>query len=220
MRGRDRARILIGTAAIFAVLLHGTALRADEPQPNADPNVIVEFDVAHGGDVILVPVEFGSQKYQFLVDTGCSICAIDRSLLGLVKEIKGQGTGRDTQGASIQTDYCYLPDGKIGPMEFSPEGPVAIVDLAGVEVICGYHIHGIVGLNYLVNRVVRFDFDNGKLAFLKSANASADCVVPIRIEDADFRIECWIGGASRRFTIDTGMFGSDQLSEALLPELL
>jgi hypothetical protein len=47
-------------------------------------NVLAEFDVAKGGDVILLPVRLKGKTYHFAMDTGASLTAYDRSLKPLL----------------------------------------------------------------------------------------------------------------------------------------
>ena len=220
MRGRGRARILIMIAATFAALLAAASIRADEPKPSADPNVIVEFDVARGGDLIIVPVTFGLQTHPFMLDTGASFCAIDRSLLSLVKEVEGQGHAHDAAGKRFEVHYCETPDGKIGPLDLSTGTLSLVIDLTGFEEVSGYDIRGIVGLNFLSKHVTRWDFDEGKLTFLKHPGADPGEPVAIDIASGEYLIEGAVGSAvPRKFQVDTGMIGMNQIESSFVEEL-
>jgi Aspartyl protease len=65
-----------------AVLILGllAALSAGQDAKAAKPQVIEEFDVAHDGDALCVPVTLQGKKYLFLVDTGASHNVFDLSL--------------------------------------------------------------------------------------------------------------------------------------------
>ena len=70
--------------ALIIAVIAGASLgitRAGEPRPEIPARLVLErFDVARGGDCLLVPVRIAGKDRRFVVDTGSSLTVLDFSL--------------------------------------------------------------------------------------------------------------------------------------------
>lgn len=187
------------TAALASLLL-----AAAEPKPAGKDRLVLEqFDVARGGELLLLPVTLKGKKHLFLVDTGTTLNVYDTSLpLG---ELKAEGTA---EGADGPVTYSLFdpPDATVGYLSLSSLQPVCGTDLKQVREASGQDIYGILGMDFLRRHVVRIDFDAGKFAFLKQAGNDPGVAVPLTFSPTQAPlISAEVAGWGREeFLVDTG----------------
>jgi PDZ domain/Aspartyl protease len=172
------------------------------------PQPIEEFQIARNGDWPIVPVTIDGHEYQFVVDTGCTNIVVDKSLehklvpipsFNLVKEI------------SDDFDEHRLVGGTVGQSELVVTGPAGCRDLQPFRMWSGHDIRGILGMSFLKGKIVRFDFDEGKLTILRSFPAPPANTFPLaynrgKIPILDFEFSA---NQATAFKLDTGWRGDD-----------
>lgn len=149
----------------LGILCLNSVGRADDTKPT-EASVIQEFDVAKGGEQILLPVTLKEQDYQFVLDTGSEVTGFDIKLRdhlgGIVQAAKLQ-----TPNGVVRTEIHRAPKATIGKIKLQTSGHVICTDLSGGRHASGKEIYGVVGMDFLQHHVIRIDFDRGKLQFLK-----------------------------------------------------
>jgi len=154
---------------LFLSVMLLTAGCADEPKNTsekpADQNILAEFEIARGGDSILLPVTFKGKEYVFVLDTGCSHTSFDTSLRHELGDVKKVERGL-TAGNPIMVEVFDAPEAFLGPLNLQDSGQVSCFDLKMPSLINGSKISGIIGMNFLRKYVLQIDFDKGMLSFL------------------------------------------------------
>ena len=113
-----------------------------------------------------MPVTFNGKEHLFVLDTGSSHTAYDKSLrheLGKVKRIENALTF----GSPIKTEVYDAPDAFLGPLNLKNSNEIFCLDLKMLSLIDGKTISGIIGMNFLKRHIIQIDFDQGTLSFLQ-----------------------------------------------------
>jgi hypothetical protein len=128
---------------------------------------IEEFDVARHGDFLLVPVTIDGRKYEFLVDTASTWSVVDTTL-----ESHLEPTGKTTRvNGSPGVPIYQLPPTHVGTSRLPVTGRAVCFDLEPFRKYSGHNIRGLLGMTFLKDKILRIDFDRGKLAVLRSPPA-------------------------------------------------
>jgi hypothetical protein len=168
---------------------------------------IEEFDVARHGDILLLPVTIDGRKYEFMLDTGASWSCVDTTLRSLL-----DATGETVALNGRKSIPTYrLPRTHVGKSQLPVTGPAVCLDLEQFRGLTGHNIRGILGMTFLKDKVVRIDFDNGKLALLRSPPGQQDNSFAVSYSDGHLpMVKVEIGrGRTVSFKLDTGMRNSD-----------
>lgn len=167
MSETKNSAILMSVLFFVILLTYGCA---DDPKEvstsSAEQKVLAKFNIARGGDPILLPVTFKDKEYLFLVDTGSSHTAFDTSLKHELGEVKKVEKGL-TAGSRIVTEFYDAPEVFLGPFNLQDCGEVACLDLKMVSLVLGKKISGLLGMNFLKKYIVQIDYDNGTFLFLQ-----------------------------------------------------
>lgn len=164
---------------IILLLLAGFAARAQEPQGQTKPELILEqFDVFNDGDVLLLPVALGGNKYLFALDTSATTSVYDVSLKPFLGEPAGTYLGHTPNGV-VELQVFQPPPASLGKLIMQVSTPVPVADLSGLRQVSGHAIYGIIGMDFLSSRTINIDFDRGKLSFLRMVGENPG--VPIHI---------------------------------------
>jgi len=166
---------------------------------------IEEFSIARHGDWPLVPVTIGGREYQFLVDTGSTVCVVDRSLQSALSKT---GTTSRVNGKTDMTVY-QLQSAFVGKSRMPVTGPAVSIDLRPFREMSGHDVRGILGMSFLKGRVVMFDFDAGKVAFYRSFPTDVGNAVMLAYNETGIPF-LNLDVAGRRtvtFRLDTGFVG-------------
>lgn len=133
---------------------------------SAEHKTLAEFKITKNGGPILLPVTFNGKEHLFVLDTGSSHTAYDKSLrheLGKVKRIENALTF----GSPIKTEVYDAPDAFLGPLNLKNSNEIFCLDLKMLSLIDGKTISGIIGMNFLKRHIIQIDFDQGTLSFLQ-----------------------------------------------------
>ena len=127
--------------------------------------VLEEFRMAPCLDMITVPVTCSGRTFEFLLDTGASICLVDKSLAHLLGEPIGRTYAQTPTG--VEAVELYLPlQATVGALPLDPDEPVACVDLSGIGQITGRDVRGIIGMSFMRRFALQLHFDSGLVRFL------------------------------------------------------
>jgi hypothetical protein len=191
------------------LLLLPVAIRAEDQRPTVPAkNVLEEFDVGKNGDFIIVPITIGQKKYSFVLDTGSNTSMFDQSIRGILGGKIGDVAG-ETPTGEVTVAIHKSPKASLGHLDFEEEAPVALLDLSSIAPHTGYDVRGLLGMDFLVRHVVRINFDQGKLYFLRSPGDDSGVAIPLIIEEdlkpmVEVTIPAW---GKERFRLDTGASG-------------
>ncbi len=183
------------------------------------PEVIAEFDIAKEGRLILLPVRFEGKTYQFLLDTGSSVCVFDESFRDRLGQPTKTGKVK-TAGEPRKFKVYTAPEAFLGPLNLKESKSVICLDMKMLRQVTGLEIRGIVGMSVLRKHVLQIDFDRGKLALLKPdylKHSEWGHAVPIRFNKLKMPIVTARMPANIKadFMVDTGNNGSGSLVKPL-----
>ncbi len=210
--------------SLFVLLLAGSC--AEEPKSTsngpAEQKVLAEFEIAKGGDPILLPVRFKDKEYLFFLDTGSSHTAFDTSLkheLGDAKRIERM----ITLGNPITAEVFDAPEAFLGPLNLQDCGEVTCIDLKMLSLVVGKKISGFIGMNFLKEYAVQIDFDKGTLLLFQPAEGQHSYwELAINYGSLGWpRITGHIlDGTKVDFVIDTGCNTTGSLDSKIFEEIL
>lgn len=170
-----------------------------------DDNIVESFEVAGNGDTLLIPVTVAGQKYQFVLDTGCTVSVFDTSLRDSLVATDEMVPFND--GERVALYECR--NATIGRSKI-PMGQWAVcMDLRRFRELSGHDTRGILGMDVLRSWVVQIDFDAGRVNFLKNSET-----VPGKKVEIDYNacrcptVTARVAEKSEmQFKIDTGFVG-------------
>ena len=124
MKNRFFAACSFGVLTISGFLSSDGArgAAAGDRQP---PQVVEEFDIAKGGDLILVPVTIGHDQYPFVLATNCDRTIVDVRLRHLLGKSLGEMDGNGD--LAHWEEFAPIPM-KIGKLGFSSRFSTSIND--------------------------------------------------------------------------------------------
>lgn len=209
---------------------------ATRTKPAAD-QLLEAFEIARDGDFVIIPVQVGGSKLQFIVDTGASSTFIDESHRDLLGEPAGlfldqtqppSGPIRLVAAFTASTILvgrlefplilAQKPDfnGLMGFKRYQFEGvPIMTADFNHLSPTLGHSVDGVLGMDFLKQFVVQFDLDRGQLRFLSSVPVGAGerfDLVSKRGEPPSVELDA-SGRKSRSLLLDTGNTSRVMLSE-------
>jgi Aspartyl protease/PDZ domain len=217
-------RLIDGMILVFAIpcLLLGEASGADRVDVH---DVRESFKFDPDDYIVLVPVRLGSKDYQFILDTGATRSVFDtvfRARMGPHVRTEISGTPR----GETKVELYSPPDAQLGCLPLS-KSPAICCDLAPFRESSGYDVRGFLGMDFLKDWIVCFDFDDGRVDFLSPKTPrSSSWGDPIGFNyDATglVRVSARLGKNDETlFLIDTGMWGrgSGDLEESLFSRLV
>ncbi|MBN1805072.1 MAG: aspartyl protease family protein [Sedimentisphaerales bacterium] len=154
---------------LLLAALFPAAVRAKKFSDISNNETLAQFNISKNAKAILLPVEFQGKEYLFELDTGSSHTLFDGSFRDKLGKRKRIVRGKTPTGSMKFTLYD-APDAYLGPLNLKDCHTVIVMNLERVSSALGKRIHGIIGMNFLKKYVVRIDFDNGFVSFLKSEN--------------------------------------------------
>jgi hypothetical protein len=156
----QKLRVICTIASALAI----AEIVAAPLQAIGDDNVIESFKISGNGDVLLIPVQIGTQRCKFILDTGAVTNVFDTSLEGVLETTKYV-----TMRASKEYPLYRSPTASVGDSALPLEGLAVCQDLSQMRKLSGWDFRGIVGTQFLQKYVIQVDFDGGRLSFLRSA---------------------------------------------------
>ncbi|QVL31516.1 hypothetical protein KIH39_22125 [Telmatocola sphagniphila] len=129
-------------------------------------NYIIEvIKIPNNGKAILVPISISNKKYLFLFDTGAARSAFDIRLpvkdASLTTELAVGTSG------SKELRTGKPGDGYLGRMNIKDSiNNVWLDNMSNLRNSLGKEVYGVLGLDFIVNKIIQIDFDNGELRFL------------------------------------------------------
>jgi len=146
------------TVAVIFFLLLGVLHSASR----AEPKDTVNFSLRH--DAIILPVKIGTRTYKFAVVTGATFHVFDKSLR--------KHLGKRLQTAMIEgvrVGVFAKPQMFVGKTELTAGQSIVMTDLAAIRKVLGAKISGFLGIDMFRSDVVRINFDQGTVTFLRPA---------------------------------------------------
>lgn len=188
--------------AVIAVIAAACAPVAAAPLVEYRPaGVIAEFDIAKGGDVIILPVKIGKKQYAFALSTAGERTIFDKRLRPLL----GDPVGRIDNSATPSEFEEFPPlSMKIGTESFTAQKPILCGDLTHLREYYGHEAYGIVGLDFLRGRIVQIDFDRGEFRVLSSFD---DLDLPVSPASEPLLVDLYGSGG---YTFALKLSGVDQ----------
>lgn len=234
-RAPFRGSVLATRRAVLSAALRGCLilLAAADGRTNAlaqmatpvDPPVVearVRFNPSEGP--IGIPVLLDGKCHLFMLDSGATHTAVDESF-------------RTGLGDPLRSLTVHAPDGSAQERQlfYAPRGSVAGLPLTGVyEVLCfdhsrfraaiGVNLYGMLGMDFLRNRIVRIDFDQGEVAFLEAVGEDPGTPVVMNVP----RSRKWPpavvlnvrGMGDLKFIVDTGYCATGAMNTHIIRRLL
>jgi hypothetical protein len=131
--------------------------------------VLEEFAIPTDGSVLMVPVKIGDKECRFMVGTGAFATIFDTALKPMLgtplekREVK-------TPLGPAECEFFSFPRMTVGRLPVAASSQVTCLPMDNIQKALGEQVDGMLGLDVLRQYVVRLDFDDGKLFFLKRAN--------------------------------------------------
>jgi hypothetical protein len=191
------------------VFLYFTGRDATAAVTPARANVIERFELRKdAGALVLLPVTLRGKQYPFVLDTGATCTVFDSSLIPLLgNALPSEEIG---SGKGVTLKAFQPPDARVGKMSLRPLPLVLALDMQPIREASGDEVFGILGMDFLESRVVRFDLDRGELVFLRTAGTDPGRAMHFRLDSCSRPvIDVKLPGLekSEPFLVDTGCSG-------------
>jgi hypothetical protein len=199
----------LARAAGWAVLLLAScaAARSYGREP---VKVLADINVNPRGDLLVVPVTIDGRDYPFALDTGAAGSLFDSALrrfLGApVQTVLVQGLFDEKRAVRYA-----MPSVRVARIPFASRAGAVCTDLRDEARSHGQDIYGIIGTDFLRDKIFRVDFDHGKLQFLDRADEGAGERFALEWQNGTphLLLDVLPGSPKEPFTIDTGHCGFD-----------
>jgi len=209
------------TACLFVI---ATATLA---YPQKKPEVVeVPFTFEHSSVIVSVEVN-GKGPYNMLLDTGAELCAIDSNTAKeLALRLTPIGGGKIVATGKKENTLFLTKFKQIEIGSVTAKHLLAVAtDFSKISQRIGIPIHGVVGYNFLKNRIVQFDYPRRVVRFYSASpfaasnqpNTSNRIVLPFRFHGEDrFPIvdDVTVNGKKIKAELDTGHSGVLALTAA------
>lgn len=176
-----------------------------EPERLAYRNLLEHFNVGITDDLLVLPVMISGRIYEFVLDTGSSVMVYEsswKSFLG--KSLRTTVAG--TPAGTINIELFNAPAAQLGRLSLLTSQPVAAINLTTIRQTTGRSVAGIIGMSFLQDHIVQFDFDHGFVKFLRAVGRDAGEAIHItygRMHLPQVVLDVRGLGATE-FVIDTG----------------
>jgi hypothetical protein len=154
-----------------------------------------------------VPVTVDGCLYHFLLDTGCTISIVGKSLSNKLVPTS-QTVSAGFPHGTVMCRIFHLRSASVGKLELPLPEPVMCMDLQNFWRALGREYQGVLGMSFLRKHIVRLDFDRREVQLLAASDHIAGEHVPIyfnRIKVPEVVVE-FAGLGRSRFMVDTGFF--------------
>lgn len=223
-RSNSRREIALGII-IFCLVLNagvvgfqlGGPAGARGMGPSA-PDVVAEFNIPGDGDSVMIPVLVGGARRLFLVDTGAEETVLDRSLLPSAGAARLEATRQGAGAEEVPTCGCRIA---IGGIEFDASATASWLDLAPLRLALGADVRGILGMDFLRQYVVQFDFERRTLRFRTEVPEGIGMRLQLVAGEIRPFVSLQLAGiGAERFLVDTGAGLQVALADDLFNRML
>ena len=161
----------------------------------------------NGDPLLQHPCDYRPERvYQFVLDTGATVSVFDITLKGRLRPT-GAYPGRRRR--PTRRDLRMCSDASLGKFNLiaGPRGICA--DLSAYRKACNKSAFGVLGMDFLRDKILHIDFDAGRLSFLRRAGKKPGQHVPIHWSDFSLpMVELDLAGIGpAEFLLDTGRSG-------------
>jgi hypothetical protein len=197
--GTRRIRAIV----VAALLLLAATLADAKTKGRLDTNAL-SMNVV-GGYLIVVQGSIGDRHtLNFLLDTGATTSAIDRSLAERLN-LPTRGSQMVSFDKTVQVQWCILPELVYGP-ERVTNIKVVVQDLRYLRT-SGAVVDGVIGWDLLRRHSFQLDFANKRVVFGAVANTKGHSV-PFRESSLFLTVPIDLDGRELWMIADTGMLGA------------
>ncbi len=199
-----RSKIFVLCSGFLVLFLLGSA-KATEPK------VLLESKVATDGDFLTLPVEIDGKQYSFIVDTGSSSTALDKSFLDSLDKY-GESETTTEVADGVSSKRYHAPSISVlgterGKLPFSSDSFVWCFDMSHIRETSDQPINGILGMDFLATYALELDLSVGTLRLLDSETlAGIQHDGTLQTKTIDHRPCIWAQSHDLKFLalIDTG----------------
>jgi predicted aspartyl protease len=193
----------IRAIVVAAVLLLAATLTDAKTEGKVNANAL-SMNVV-GGYLIVVQASIGDRHtLNFLLDTGATTSAIDRSLAERLN-LPTRGSRMVSFDKTLQVQWCILPELVFGP-ERATNLKVVVQDLRYLRA-SGVAVDGVIGWDLLRRHSFRLDFANKRVVFGAVAITKGHSV-PFRESSLFLTVPIDLDGRELWMIADTGMQGA------------
>lgn len=198
-----RAFIVFG----LSFLLVSRAEASVEPTPPAAPAAVAEFPIGRWGEIITIPVKWGSKPACFVFDTGATLTVVDPTYFPELRPRRGD-VNVGTSGGDRTMRLFAPPDLQVGPVSLRESGDVLCLDMSPFRVSERLPIIGILGMSGIKGLTVQIDYDDHKLRFFRPDGIPRPewgQGFPLKLdESSDPFVSVSVAGVREDLAIDTG----------------
>ena len=177
-RHPEASRYLVVSWSLTAFSILTAHAYASDPSPRSQPRPLATFEVATAGDPLILPVAIDGHVYEFILDFGVSRHVFDTSL----RQLLGAPVGHTRSTSQLNAELYRPPVATVGELPLRDGTSVVCLDLAALRRCFGDDIRGILGVPFLYERIVRIDFDDGRLDVLSRTSDARDWGVPLPLK--------------------------------------
>lgn len=203
---------LVPLISLIVALLLSARNRGEEVDSRPQREPLATFEVARSGDPLILPVSMGGKRYQFVLDSASTFHVFDASLRANL----GRRVAHTAPESPLQADLFRAPSASVGKVPLRNAELVHCLDLTLIRQVIGEDIRGILGVPFFHDRIVRIDFDNGRVVVFDRKYDRTDWGVSLPLKrhalgypSADV---ARVGGRNTTFFLDTGYNGSVRLA--------
>lgn len=182
----------------------GAAPAADSVKAQADFNedLFETFTFAKTDKYLLIPVTIAGKKYPFVLDTGCSSIVIDSPL---AEALEPTGESISVDGSSSWKPLFETDNATVGRSRQPLGGRAVSLDLSDLRERLQVDLRGVLGVPFMVRRVVHLDFDEGRVCLLRSSRAIVGERLKLKLDQHLPTIEVALPAVGNApFLLDTG----------------
>lgn len=210
-------------ALIIAIVVSVVALPLLQAQTARHGVALARYSFNPNASGLPLPVTINRTSAIFLMDTGCTCSIVDSSFRDHLGEVVRMGRAATPDGMA-HTEIYRAPPVAVGGEPVGDISEVGCIDFSRFRCILGSTMNGMLGMDFLRQRIVRIDFDQGELQFLESVPEGSGAPIPIRFSSIRCpTVTVALGGAlEETFTIDTGISGTVEgvIGKRLLERLI
>ncbi|MGD0899076.1 MAG: PDZ domain-containing protein [Thermoguttaceae bacterium] len=221
-------RLLARVATIAAILAAwarslAPASASEPAEATSKAAVRASFKFDPEDEILSVPVHVGTQDYRFVLDTGMSFGCFDVSLRSHLGPCVGSTRVVVPTGDEVKLELYTPPNARIGSLPLTGH-PVLCNDLAPIREASGHGLYGFVGMDFLKDRTIAIDFDEGRLDVLPPGTEGDPKwgeKIPFEYNANGIMLVSVTVGKDVRtpFEVDTGDTGTGRLDYSLFSRL-